>query len=147
MDVNIINPVTILVTQDDLDALAWVKENTPPQARFYINTTYWLNNVYRGVDGGGWLLPYTGRWALVPTVFYGFSPDKAYVLQTREWGERASQVTTCSANFWSLVEDAQLDWVYIREGTGSLQGAGLQDCDGVEETYANDTVRIFTIRR
>jgi len=146
LDVSIVNPVTVLVTYDDLDALQWVQENTPSEARFYINTTYWLNNVYRGVDGGGWLLPYTGRWALVPTVFYGYSPDKEVVLQTREWGERASQITTCSANFWSLVETAQLDWVYIREGTGSLQEAGLQGCTGIIKTYANDTVRIYTIQ-
>ena len=70
---DIVNPVTVMVTEDDLDALAWVKANTPEDARFFINTTYWQNDIYRGVDGGGWLLPYTGRWALVPTVFYTFS--------------------------------------------------------------------------
>ena len=144
---NIVNPVTVLVTSDDLDAMTWVQENTPQEARFYINTTYWLNTVYRGADGGGWLTPYTGRWALVPTVFYGFSPDKKMVLQIRDWGERASQVATCSDDFWALVEEAQLDWIYIREGTGSLQGTGLQDCPGIQETYANNTVRIYSIRR
>lgn len=147
LGIDIVNPVTVLVTADDLDALAWVQDNTPNDARFYINTTYWLNNVYRGVDGGGWLLPYTSRWALVPTVFYGFSPDRNMVRQTREWGERASQITTCSANFWELVEEAKLDWVYIREGTGSLQGAGLEGCAGITQAYTNSSVRIYTIQR
>jgi hypothetical protein len=142
---DIINPVTVLVTEDDLDALDWVAENTPAEARFYINTAYWLNNVYRGVDGGGWLLPYTGRWSLVPTVFYGFSPELERTRQLREWGERASTVNTCSDQFWELVTEAAVDWVYLREDVGPLHTDGLAGCAGVHHAYANETVHIYQI--
>ena len=94
-------PVTVLVTEADMDALAWVEANTPEEARFYINTAHWLNNTYRGVDGGGWLLPYTGRWALVPTVFYGYSPDVEIRRQVRLWGEKASSITTRAVRTFS----------------------------------------------
>jgi len=143
---DIINPVTVLVTPDDIDSLEWVKENTPQDARFYINTTYWLNNTYRGVDGGGWLLPFTGRWAVVPTVFYGFSPDIENREQLRQWGEDASDITTCSTEFWTLVEEANLDWIYIREGVGSLQPASLTSCEGLDMAYQNESVRIYHIQ-
>ena len=146
LSLNIVNPVTTLVSEDDLEALNWINENTPEDARFFINTTYWLNNVYRGVDGGGWLLPYTGRWALVPTVFYGFSPDQAYRQQLQDWGERASQITTCSEDFWTLIEEAELDWVYLREGSGSLQPIALEDYAGITSVYTNDTVWIFAVQ-
>ena len=142
---DIVNPTTVLVTETDLAALDWVAENTPPEARFYINTAYWLGNLYRGVDGGGWILPYTGRWALVPTVFYGFSPDKAWVGELRGWGETASQITGCTAEFWTLVEEAELDWIYLRSGVGSLQPVGLAGCEGVEEVYTNETVVIYQL--
>lgn len=142
----IVNPATVLVSEADLDALNWVAEQTPADARFFINTAYWLANTYRGADGGGWLLPYTGRWALVPTVFYGFSPDAAWVGELRGWGEAASQVTTCSADFWALVEEAELDWIYLRSGSGSLQPGGLHGCEGIEEEYANQQVYIYRIQ-
>jgi hypothetical protein len=142
---NIVNPVTVLVTEDDLAALIWVRENTPADARFFINTTHWLSGVYRGTDGGGWLLPLTGRWALVPTVFYGFSNDAGYKTQLREWGERASAITTCDAAFWALVEEAGLDWIYVREGVGSLTPEGLVDCTGVEGVYTDGQITIYTI--
>jgi hypothetical protein len=142
---DIINPVTVLVTEDDLDALAWVETNTPTDARFYINTTHWQNNTYRGVDGGGWLLPLTGRWALVPTVFYGFSPDAELRSQLRDWGEDAGDIATCSAEFWALVEEAELDWIYIREGAGSLQPEGLVGCEGVREVYGEGGVKVYKI--
>ncbi len=142
---NIVNPVTVLVTEDDLAALDWINENTPKDARFLINTTYWLGGTYRGVDGGGWILPYTGRWALVPTVFYGFSPDAQWAGEIRQWGEEASQIETCSEDFWRLVDEADLDYVYIREGSGALQAEGLTGCEGVDEIYLHNHITIFII--
>ena len=144
---DIVNPVTVLVTEDDIEALDWIRENTPEDARFFINTTYWQNDVYRGVDGGGWLLPYTGRWAVVPTVFYGFSPDPIYNAQIRQWGEDASRITTCSDAFWALVAEADLGWVYLREGVGGLGAAGLAGCEGVEEVYAGGRVSVWRVER
>jgi hypothetical protein len=142
---DIVNPVTVMVTEDDLDALAWVKANTPEDARFFINTTYWQNDIYRGVDGGGWLLPYTGRWALVPTVFYGFSPDEEMKLQIRAWGEDAAKVTTCSPEFWTLAEETNVDWIYIREGVGGMQPEEIMECQGVETIFKNESVTILKI--
>jgi len=143
LSTDIVNPVTVLVTEDDIDALAWVEENTPEDARFYINTAHWQSGMYRNVDGGGWILPYSGRWSLVPTVFYGFSPDADYVRQIRDWGERASTITTCSAAFWEIVDEADLGWVYIREGAGSLQPEGLLGCEGVRVVYNNGSVFVY----
>jgi hypothetical protein len=126
--------------------LNWIRENTPEDARFYINTTHWQNGVYRGVDGGGWILPYTGRWALVPTIFYGFSPDKEQNQQLRDWGEAASEIETCSEEFWRIVEEVDADYVYIREGIGSLQEEGLAGCEGMESVYEDSNVRIWQLR-
>ena len=139
------NPTTVLVTEADMAALDWITENTPPEARFFINTTYWQEGVYRGVDGGGWLLPYTGRWSLVPTIFYGFSPDKDWIGEVRSWGEAASQVSTCSDDFWNLVGEAGLNWVYLRKGVGNLQPEGLEACPGVEEVYEDGGVYIYKL--
>ncbi len=144
---NILNQSTVLVTEADIEALNWVKENTPEDARFFINTTYWQNGTYRGVDGGGWLLPYTGRWSLVPTVFYGFSPDRETNTQIRDWGEEAAAITTCDDAFWSLVDEANLDWIYIREGAGALQPEGLAGCEGVEEVYGNESMVLYRLER
>jgi hypothetical protein len=142
---NILNPATVMVTEADIDALDWVAENTPEGARFFINTAHWQEGQYRGVDGGGWLLPYTSRWALVPTVFYGFSPDTAYVVELRDWGQAANQVSTCSEDFWRLVAEAELDWVYLRTGVGRLQPGGLAGCPGVAEVYRNESVVVYRL--
>lgn len=145
LSADIVNSVTVLTTEDDLAALEWVKENTPPDARFFINTSHWLNHIYRGVDGGGWLLPYAGRWALVPTVFYTFSPDRAIRQELREWGARAAKISTCSEDFWALVSEADLGWIYLREDVGAMQPENLERCAGITEIYANKGVHIYTL--
>lgn len=59
-----INDSTVLVTLGDIDAIKWLETHTPKDARFFVNTTGWGYGLYRGVDGGGWILPTTGRWSL-----------------------------------------------------------------------------------
>ena len=142
---DIVNPVTVLVTEDDIEALDWIRENTPEDARFFINTTYWQNDVYRGVDGGGWLLPYTGRWAVVPTVFYGFSPDIEHVSELRNLGKTASEIDGCSSKFRHLIESAGIHWFYIHLDQGALQPDGLLKCENVSIAYQNSKVWIFQI--
>jgi hypothetical protein len=143
---DIVNPVTVLAQPADLPAIDWVSQNTPPDARFFINSAQWFSNSYRGVDGGYWLMTLTGRFAVVPPAAYGWgSPDDAR--RFNEWAKRASEIKACDEAFWSLVEDADLNYAYIREGTGSLQPNALANCQGVKKVYDSQGVVIYRLSR
>jgi hypothetical protein len=141
---DVVNPVTILGTQADRQALEWIAANTPADARFFINTAFWQSGVYRGVDGAAWLLPITGRWSLALPPIFAWG-DPAEVAQINHWGELASQVEGCNQTFWDIVAQARLDYVYVREGTGSLQPQGLRSCPRLETVYQRDGVYIYRI--
>jgi hypothetical protein len=141
---NVINPVTVIANQADRTALEWVQLNTPTQARFYINATLWQTNTYRGVDGGYWLLPFTGRASIVPPIPYVLQP-KATVQQINGWNDKASKLTSCSPEFWDVVRDADLSYVYVREGAGSLQPAALDQCPRLKLVYRASGVSIYEI--
>ena len=142
---NVINSDTVLVEQADAAALQWIDTHTPPDARFFINTTPWGYELYRGVDGGGWILPSTGRWSLAPTIFYSFGGDKAFTAQMSAWAERAARLQTCSEEFWALVQEANLQYVYLHEGKGSLQPSALQGCADLKQLYSAGGVSIWLI--
>ncbi len=142
---SVINTVTVLVTEDDLAALDWIRESTPPDARFFINTTYWLEGTYRGVDAGGWILPYTGRWAIVPTVFYAYGTHVDSIRQIQNWSERASEISSCDETFWGLSEDADLNYVYLHRDVGNLLPQHLEDCEGLTHIFQNASVGIYEI--
>mgnify|MGYP000867918377 FL=1 len=142
-----INDETVLVTEADVAALDWVKSHTPEDARFFVNTTGWGFGMYRGTDGGGWLLPTTGRWSLAPTIFYPYGADSKTSATWNDWSARASIVTTCETDFWELVDEANLGYVYVRRGTSGLQAEALAGCQDLSRLYFNDEVSIWLIEK
>lgn len=143
---SILNSSTIIVDSADLEALNWVRANTPPDARFMINTTPWMGGVYRGVDGGYWLLPYTARQTIVPPVMYTYGTEQ-YIAQITDWAERTTKLTTCDADFWRLAEEFDAGYLYLHQGRGSLQPAALMNCPGVVNVYRRGTVFIYQLER
>jgi hypothetical protein len=141
---SILNPVTVFTSAADVRALEWVRAHTPPDARFYINGTLWQGPTYRGVDGGYWLAPYSGRVSLLPPVFYVWG-RKEYSAQINNWMARAADLQGCTPAFWELVQEAHLTHIYLSEGQGSLQPAGMADCPRVQRIYQDGGVFIYEI--
>ncbi|WP_303773110.1 hypothetical protein [Anaerolinea thermophila] len=141
---SILNQGTVFVTSADRKALEWVEKNTPPQARFYINAALWSWNIYRGVDGGYWLLPFTGRFSLVPPVPYVWT-DPVTQERFNRWAKTAETLKGCSPPFWDLVREAGLTHVYLREGVGSLQPQDLKDCPRLKVIYQQEGVYLYEI--
>ena len=140
----ILNTSTVFTTSADVAALNWVNLHTPADARFYINNTMWQWNVYRGVDGGYWLLPYTGRSSLVPPISYAWG-NQEFTRQISDWAVRSEKLKGCTPDFWNLVREAGLSYIYIHEGAGNLQPAALSGCSGLRVVYQQGGVWIYEI--
>lgn len=140
----LINPSTRIVDAADRAALEWVQTHTAADARFYINSTLWMTNVYRGVDGGYWLGPFSGRSALIPPVFYTALPSEK-MAEINNWAARSAKLKACTPDFWDIVREASLTHVYVRQGRGSLQPAALDQCPRLDAVYRQDGVTIYHI--
>jgi hypothetical protein len=143
---SVLNSTTNFTNTSDVAALEWVKTNTPQTARFFINDTLWQGPVYRGVDGGYWLAPYAGRASQLPPSLYSMG-DLAYRQQIADWAGRASRVKGCTPEFWDLMRDADLTYVYIRSGVGNLQPENLADCPRLRKVYQRAGVFIYEVIR
>lgn len=141
---DILNPVTVFTDQADVAALQWVQKNTPENAHFFINVTPWQYGVYRGIDGGYWLEPFSGRQSLIPPVIYAWGSNDE-ISQINSLAERASRLTGCTNEFWELVRDAKLTHIYTRQGAGSLQPDVLMKCGRLRLVYQQQGVSIFEI--
>lgn len=63
---------TALVGQADLAAIEWIRANTPPDARFLVNSfPAYGGTLAAGTDAGWWLPLLAGRWASLPPLTYG----------------------------------------------------------------------------
>ncbi len=141
---NIINPVTVLADAADLRALEWITANTSADAVFFINTAGWQGGSYRGVDGGWWILPLTGRQAILPPALY-LEGGVAYATAVIETARRASEITTCDEAFWGLVQETGARHAFLKFGVGSLQPAGLAGCAGVTLIYEDAGIYLFSL--
>ena len=140
----IVNPATVFATSDDRQAAEWAAHNTPADAVFLINVVPWQSGLYRGVDGGWWLEPLAERRTLLPPMVYSFGP-KDYVDEVDGLAGTVSKLTGCSLEFWSVVRSQGVTYLYITEGTGSLQPDGLAGCSGIEEVFRIGRVRIYRV--
>jgi hypothetical protein len=141
---DVINPVTVFTTPADGEAAAWIAKNTPPSARFFINGTLWQGVTHRGVDGGYWIMPSTGRFTVIPPAAIGWALPQDLIAH-KALSERVEQVKSCDERFWQIVREQALTHVYLRTGTGSLQPEGLSGCSGVTEVYAAGGVIIYRL--
>ena len=138
-----VNASTVLADENDLAALEWIEDHLPADARFFINTTGWGYGLYRGMDGGAWILPYTGRWSLAPTIFYSFSGEEETYARWIDWSQRASGMNGCTEEFKDLAAEAGLNYLYLREGVGSLQAEALRGCAEARQLYSAGGVSIW----
>lgn len=139
------NPTTEFVNAADMQAIDWVQANTPPEARFFINTAGWQSQ-YRGVDGGYWLMTLIDRQAVTPPALAWMGATD-YQKQLSEQSELASRVSGCDETFWQVVDEAGLTYAYVKEGVGALQPAALANCPGVVNVYRREGVFIYEIAR
>jgi hypothetical protein len=141
---SVINSTTILATRDDLEALNWIEENTLPGSHFGINVTHWQYGSYRGVDGGWWITPLTGRTAWLPNGLYGLG-NREFIQQVNSIAGQASQLSGCSPEFWELAQTEQLTHIYLSANRGSMQPYQFVDCEGVELIFQNESVYLYRI--
>jgi hypothetical protein len=141
---DVVNPVTILANQAEVNALDWIEQNTPEEANFFINVTYWQSDSYRGVDGGWWIMPLTGRSTFLPPALYLLG-DQEDVIAINALSERASQFKACSAEFQTFLKETAITHVYLGPSQGSLRPDTLGDCPGLSIVYQNEGVTIYEV--
>ena len=143
--VDVLNPITVLVTPDDLRAMEWVAENTPPEARFLINTGKWMQELRMGTDAGWWLPLLAKRQVSLPSVLYAQGP--------RAYREAVNDLARAVEESASL-DDATLRERLAREGIthvfvgargGRLMPQDLDASPYYRLRYASGPVRVYEL--
>lgn len=141
----IVNPGTILATTDDLTAMAWIREHTPPEAIFLVNTWHWQLNIYAGSDAGYWIPMLTGRRNTMPPAIYP-AGDADYVMRVNALAEAVSRADRLSeAEFRQLVQEAGATHIYAGARGGALSPAWLIKYAWLRPVYHNGAVWVFEV--
>jgi hypothetical protein len=145
-----------LATWADIRAAAWIKANTPEQARFLINSLFaYSDHLVAGSDGGWWLPLLAMRKTNLPPLNYaleqGAQPDYRVWVNTLPNAIRDRGVT--DAVVLNLLAERQIGYVYIGQKRGRVNYGGpdvlapdtLLASRNFRPVYHEDRVWIFEV--
>ncbi len=120
----VLNPCCMLARPQDLAAINWVRDHTPPDARFLIEGNPWDVNSWFGSDAGYWLPVLAHRWVSIPPLFYATAtPDQAKVVNTT--ASLASQVADDPAALAQLARQIGARYVFVGTRGGDFDPENL----------------------
>ncbi len=146
--ITILNDKTILAHRDDLPALEWVAQNTPPSARFVVGSWLWLGGTWAGQDAGSWLVPLTGRYSSTPPADYIYniplheevSAFNEAAKEIEDWSDPAVAIWLKEQGMTHLFVGAKASTLTI-----SLDPAELKANPAFVERYSQHGAFVFEI--
>jgi hypothetical protein len=139
----IVNPATMLATQDDIAAMDWIRGHVPSDARFLINVHHWQGKTYVGADGGYWIPLLTGCDTVLPPAIYTYGSAE-YVKGINDLAEDIVAIESFDeGSTRQLLKDNGVTHVYIGARGGSITPQMLMDSPYYRPIYSNGAVWIF----
>lgn len=137
-----------LVTNADLRAMAWIRERTPPDSLFAVNTAFWLPTMPHGTDAGYWIPYLTERRITAGVMLLNLAPVDEQE-HTISLSRAVEQAATDSGALAALREQG-VDYIYIGE-RGSYQNpqlnpSALEGSPLLETVYRDGAVAIFRFK-
>lgn len=118
-----LDPAFQLVTPADEQAMSWIRENTPTNARFLVNAFFaYGGSLVVGSDAGWWIPLLTGRSNTIPPINYGseaaVEPD--YWLQVNEFVRRLQSAPLDDPATVQFLKENGVTHIYLGEKGGPL---------------------------
>lgn len=140
-----------LVTAEDLQAMSWIRENTPPDAKFLVNGFFAFGGGTVVGSDAGWWIPYlTGRRNTVPPAVYGMEQPREpdYPAQVAAFYRQLMAHPLDSPQALQLLASEGVTHVYIGAVGGELLDPQvLEKSSGYRTVYQKGGVWIFEVER
>jgi len=145
-----------LVTEADMQAMAWIRENTAPDARFLVNSfVAYGGSVVVGSDAGWWIPLLTRRENTVPPITYCMEAgeEAGYATRVNEFARQVQGADMDDPAVLSLLQERRVTHVFIGQKQGRVNYAGdaVLDAEALDNSphyravYHQDRVRIFEV--
>ena len=117
-----VEPFRYFVTPQDVTAMDWINANVPRDARFAVNTYFWLPQAPHGTDAGYWIPYFTGRRTTAGTMIFSLGPED-YRQEIIHLSQLADRLETDATALLELKAQG-VEYVYIG-AKGDFSGPGL----------------------
>jgi hypothetical protein len=144
--ISILNPITFLARQPDLQAMPWIETYIPGDSQIMINPFLWGYGLYAGSDGGYWISTMTGRRTVPPPILYGLDMDPEARKNTTEFIAQTITLAGDPQALADLLIDQDIDYVYLGARGGVFSPSRLAANPHYIELYQKEGVHIYQVR-
>lgn len=142
-----IEPFRYFVTAQDVASMHWIRQHTPSDALFAVNTHFWLPRSPHGTDAGYWIPYFTGRRTTAGAMLLNL-PEQEYVNRVVEMSRAVEQLEVDSKSLTEL-QQMGVDYIYVGR-KGDFSGPGLnpdrlRQARGVDLVYQRGGVSILQL--
>jgi hypothetical protein len=145
-----------LVTRPDIRAAEWIRENTPQDARFLVNSFFaYGDTLIVGSDGGWWLPLLAERQTTLPPLTYGSErgPRPDYILWVDKLTSEIQNKGITHPEVMALLRERGVKYVYVGQRQGRVNYDGpyvlnpekLLSSSFFRVIYHQDRVWIFEV--
>ncbi|MFQ5592601.1 MAG: glycosyltransferase family 39 protein [Anaerolineae bacterium] len=138
-----------LVTPADMEAMQWIRDNTPADAKFLVNSlTAFGGHTIVGDDAGWWIPYFTGRRTMVPPATYGMETSDIlnYPGQVEAFYRNITTHPLDSPRAADVLRAQGITHIYIgAAGNGLLDPAILRQSPFYYPVYDRDGAMIFQV--
>jgi hypothetical protein len=146
-----------LVTRPDSEAMTWIRENTPENANFLINSfPAYQGSMVVGSDGGWWLPLLAGRGNTVPPLNYGMEQvPLSYREEVSDLTQQIQKQGLGAPATLALLQERGITHVYVGQQQGRVNYSGPHTLDpqallrsaAYRPLYHRDRVWVFEVIR
>jgi hypothetical protein len=142
-----IEPHRYFAKQEDMVAMAWIRDNTETDATFAVNTYFWLGSHPHGTDAGYWIPYFTGRRMTAAVMLLSLATQE-YQSRVNEMSRAAERLTLDNSALDEL-QELGVEYIYIGANGDfsgpSLNAAQLSQSGKAALVYQTPHVSIFRI--
>lgn len=146
-----------LITYPDIKAMQWIKQNTPEDAKFLVNSFLAYNDTTSvGSDGGWWLQYLTLRPSTQPPINYGSETTTAsdFTQSIKALTATIQENGVTNPKSWDLLLKNEVTHIYIgqKHGRVNYSGSVIEPLELLKDErftpiYHEDRVWVFEVVR
>jgi hypothetical protein len=143
-----VEPYRYFLTNEDVKAMAWIRENTSTDAVFAVNTYFWMPSAPHGADGGYWIPYFAKRQTTAGMMINHLGPSEYLEMVIRR-SQLVERLESGDATALQELRANGVTHIYVGArphfaGDG-LSRATLLQMDALNLVYDEGGVAIFAI--
>jgi len=141
----LLNPITMLVRDDDLESMNWINTHIPSEEPILIQPFLWGYGLYSGSDGGTWIPALAQRASLPPPVLFAMTSTPSQIKRINTIAQRTIEYSAKPGELANWMNLNGINYIYLGGRGGNISPWVLFQSNYFHLIYHHQSVFIFQV--